>query len=261
MPYVMHDDIKIYYELAGKGGPIILAHGATGNTTFWTGYGYVDRLKEQYTVVAFDARGHGKSDKPHDPEAYDYRLMAGDVITVMDELGLPVTTYWGYSMGGIIGLALARQFPDRISALITGGAAPFGPSDAAGPDPLLKIIRRGIKEGADVVVEGIREWAGTITPQYEKRLRNLDYRAMAAYLEYAQFHRPSLVQDSAQIGIPCLVYAGEADEDACDFGKRMAEQLQQALFFSLPGLGHVGASSATDLVVPQVQSFLSELGE
>lgn len=261
MPYAPHDDIRIYYEVAGTGPPLVLAHGATGDTTFWTGYGYVERLKTAYTTIAFDARGHGRSDKPHAYQAYDYRLMAGDVNAVMDALGLPATAYWGYSMGGIVGLALAALFPDRLTALIAGGAAPFGPSDTEAPDPLLEIIRRGIEEGADVVVEEMRKWAGSITTQYEERLRKLDFRAMAAYLEYAQFHRPRLLEAAGQIKIPCLLYAGEADEEAVSFGQRLAEQLSIAQFFSLPGLGHVGASDATDLTVPAVLTFLSEVDE
>lgn len=261
MPYARNDGVKIYYEIAGQGPPIILAHGATGDTTFWTGYGYVDRLKEENTVIAFDARGHGQSDKPHDVDSFDYRLMVGDVIAVMDDLNISRTRYWGYSMGGIVGLALAFHFPDRLTALIAGGAAPFGPSDSAETGPLLRIIRRGIQEGADAVVEGMREWAGSITPQYGERLRKLDYRAMAAYLEYAQFHRPSLLEAASQIEIPCLLYAGEADEEANNFGQCVAEQSLSAHFFSLPGLGHVSASDATDLIIPAVLSFLSEVDE
>ena len=54
----------------------MLAHGATGNISFWTGYGYVDQLKDKFTVITFDSRSHGQSDKPHKVEVYDYRLMA-----------------------------------------------------------------------------------------------------------------------------------------------------------------------------------------
>ena len=75
IPFAINQDIKIYYEVAGQGPPIILAHGLSGDVTFWTGYGYIDPLMEKYTVITFDARGHGKSDKPHAGESFDYSLM------------------------------------------------------------------------------------------------------------------------------------------------------------------------------------------
>ena len=77
-------------------------------------------------VIAFDSRGHGQSDKLHDVESYDYRLMIGDVIAIMDALGVAKTHYWGYSMGGYIGLGIAKHFPERLFSLIVGGATPLG---------------------------------------------------------------------------------------------------------------------------------------
>lgn len=259
MPFAKNQAIKIYYEIVGRGQPIILAHGATGNTTFWTGYGYVDRLKENFTVITFDARGHGKSDKPHEIESYNYQLMVGDVVAVMDELGIAKTHYWGYSMGGYIGFGLAKHFPDRLNSLIIGGSDPYGSSNK--PSPLLTIFERGVQEGADAVIKGMKEYAGSITPQYEARLRELDFQAMVAYMKQASFHRPSLEKETSQMQIPALFYAGETDEDTHEYGKSAAEKLPNARFFSLPGLGHVGASDALELVIPQVLSFLAALDE
>jgi pimeloyl-ACP methyl ester carboxylesterase len=185
MPFASNQGTKIYYEVVGQGPPIVLAHGLTGNITFWTGYGYVDHLKAKYTVILFDARGHGKSDKPHEVERYDYRLMVGDVIAILDTLGITKTNYWGYSMGGLIGFGLAKHFPERLLSLVIGGSDPYANPNKGEPGSLLKIFRRGVQAGVDAVVEGIRTWAGSITPQYEERLRGLDPQAMVAYLEYS----------------------------------------------------------------------------
>jgi pimeloyl-ACP methyl ester carboxylesterase len=68
----------------GEGPSIVLAHGISGNTTFWRGFGYLDQLRDEFRVILFDARGHGKSDKPYEAAAYDHRLMAGDVLAVLD---------------------------------------------------------------------------------------------------------------------------------------------------------------------------------
>ena len=260
MPFASNQGAKIYYEVEGQGSPIILAHGATGNISFWTGYGFVDRLKDKYSVILFDARGHGKSDKPHETERYDYRLMVGDVIAVMDSVGVTRTHYWGYSMGGFVGFGLAKHFPERLLTLIIGGQTPYAKNKNE-PSPLLKVFRRGVQEGMEAVIDGMRIELGTITPQYEERLRGLDPQAMVALLEYTQYQRPSLENDALQIELPCLFYAGDADVAAHEYGRTIAQQKPNACFLSLPGLHHSDAGDATEQIVPQVLSFLAGLEE
>jgi len=258
MPFASNQGTKIYYEVEGQGPPIILAHGATGNISFWTGYGFVDSLKDKYWVILFDARGHGKSDKPHEAEHYDYRLMVGDVIAVMDSVGVTKTHYWGYSMGGFVGFGLAKHFPERLLSLIIGGQTPYAKNKGE-PSALLKVFRRGVQEGMEAVVDGIRTEMGTITPQYEERLRGLDPQAMVALLEYTQYQRPSLEDDALQIELPCLFYAGDADVAAHEYGKTTAQQKPNARFLSLPGLQHSDAGDATEQIMPHVLSFLADL--
>lgn len=259
MPFVRNQEIKIYYQVEGGGPPVVLAHGLSGNVTFWTGYGYVDSLMDRYKVIAFDARGHGKSDKPHASESYDYKLMVGDVIAILDALNIEKTHYWGYSMGGYIGLGIGKNYPQRLISLIIGGATPYGSSRSTSPSPLLDIFKRGVQEGVDAVVEGMRAFAGSITPQYEERLRSLDYQAMVAYMEHAQFHRPSLEQETSQMEIPCLFYAGELDEGPYKYGKEVVPTLPNARFHAVPGLDHVSACDDAELIMPQVLSFLADL--
>lgn len=259
MPFANNQGTKIYYEIEGQGPPIILAHGATGNITFWTGYGYVDRLKDKYSVILFDARGHGRSDKPHEAESYDYQLMVGDVISVMDSVGVPKAHYWGYSMGGNTGLGMAIHHPERLFSLVLVGTSTEAPSDKSDePYLLLKIFQRGIREGIERVVEDMITLAGSITPQYEERLRDLDLQAMVAVFKYLQYQQPSLEKEVLEIELPCLLYAGDADKDAHIFGKGMASQMTNVRFYSLPGLDHVGASDATEQIVPHVLSFLAD---
>ncbi len=257
MPFADHQGVRIYYEVEGEGPPIVLAHGWTGDTTFWRGYGYVEPLKDEFRVILFDARGHGKSDKPHEPAAYDLRLMTGDVLAVLDTLGIGRAHFWGYSMGGAIGFGLAQQFPERLISLIAGGIDPlYSPGESVKPSPFLGIFRRGVTEGADAVVEGMRAWAGSLNPQWEERLRGLDPQAMVAYLDPAR-PRARFVNGLPQMDLPCLLYAGERDGDAHRNGPAAAQQMPDARFASLPGLDHVGASAAADLILPRVLAFLA----
>jgi pimeloyl-ACP methyl ester carboxylesterase len=58
LPYVHNQDVKIYYEIEGQGPSLLFAHGATGNMNSWRRYGYVDKFKNDYTVIPFDMRDH-----------------------------------------------------------------------------------------------------------------------------------------------------------------------------------------------------------
>jgi len=261
MPFASNQGTMICCEVDGQGPPIMLAHGMTGEMSFWRGYGYVDKLKDRYTVILIDARGHGRSDKPHEAENYDYRLMVGDVIAVMDTLGLTKTHYWGYSMGAHTGLGMAKHFPERLSSLVIGATTADAGSDDAEPGPLLKIFRRGVQEGHEAVVEDMRALFGSITPQYEQRLRSLDLRAMVALSEYSTYRIPSLESDVLQIKLPCLFYAGDRDRSAHEYGKEVVQRLPHARFYSLAGLNHSDAADAMEEIMPQVLAFLAGLEE
>ncbi len=261
MPYAVNGKVKIYYEVAGQGPPIILAHGLSGDTTYWRGYGYVDQLKEEFSVVLFDARGHGKSDAPHETAAYAPQHMVDDVLAVMDALAVNEAHYWGYSMGGSIGFHLASQANPRLISLIAGGTDPyFSAVDAAAPHPLRLIFERGVVNGPEALVVGMRAQSGALSPQYEARLRGLDPRAMVAFLRHAET-RPSFHDTLPRIHVPCLLYAGEEDDGCVQSSEKAAGELRNGRFFSLPGLNHAGTSAAADLIMPQVRSFLLSVPE
>jgi pimeloyl-ACP methyl ester carboxylesterase len=113
------DGVKIHYETFGEGKPIILVHGFTANLKVnWTGPGWVEDIKPLRRVVALDCRGHGESDKPHDPEAYGNENMAGDVLNLMDYLGIEKADIFGYSMGSGITCYLLANHRERLTAAI-----------------------------------------------------------------------------------------------------------------------------------------------
>jgi pimeloyl-ACP methyl ester carboxylesterase len=259
MSYAINNGIKIYYEVEGQGQPIVLVHGLTGDTTFWRGYGYVEHLQEMFTVIAIDMRGHGKSDKPHEPAAYDYDLLVGDVLAVMDAEFVDQAHYWGYSMGGHVGFNLAVRGPARLMSLIAGGTdLYYSAAEDKEPDAMSLIFERGALEGPDAMVEGMTSLFGSISPQYAARLRSLDPQAMIAYRENAR-QRGGLAGAISGIHLPCLLYAGDEDDGCYESSLLAADEMPAARFFSLPGLNHAGASSAVDLIMPQVISFLTSL--
>ena len=97
-------------------------HGFSDSSETWYERGYVAALKPKYRLVLIDVRGHGQSDKPHDPPSYTPEKFASDIVAVLDDLGMKTAAYWGYSMGGWIGFAMARHALDRVACFVIGGA-------------------------------------------------------------------------------------------------------------------------------------------
>src|ERR1700752_2116936 len=123
MPRVDNKGISIHYRVEGNGPPLILQHGFSDSSETWSERGYVAALKPKYRLVLIDFRGHGQSDKPHDPASYEAKGFASDIVAVLDDLGMKTATYWGYSMGGGAGFALAQLAMDRVACFVIGGRA------------------------------------------------------------------------------------------------------------------------------------------
>ena len=114
--------VRIRYTDQGSGEPVVLIHGNGGTLQGWTDAGVLPNLARDYRVIALDARGHGKSGKPHDAKAYG-REMGMDVIRLMDHLGIRRAHIVGYSMGASITAHLLTVHPERFITATLGGAA------------------------------------------------------------------------------------------------------------------------------------------
>jgi 3-oxoadipate enol-lactonase len=119
MPIVKVGDINIYYEIHGKGEPLVLIYGYVGHSRLW--FRQIPVLSKQYRVVAFDNRGVGRSDKPDIP--YTMAMMAGDIAGLLDIIGIDSAHIFGISMGGMITQHFALNYPQRVISLILGCTA------------------------------------------------------------------------------------------------------------------------------------------
>lgn len=117
------DGTDIAYDCAGEGPPVVLIHGfganrvITWSNTSW----YQTIMRAGHKLVAIDCRGHGESEKPHDPADYDEARMAMDIVAVLADLELPEVDVLGYSMGAKLAIRLMHDAPGRVRRAILGG--------------------------------------------------------------------------------------------------------------------------------------------
>ena len=254
MAYANNRGVRIHFEVEGEGPPLLLLHGLGGTLGVWRDRGYTEVLKLKYTLVLVDARGHGESDKPHDIEAYEAKLWASDVVAVLDEAGIGTAHYFGYSMGGAIGFALATYVPERFHSLILGGSSPYrGEAEVEAMD----LIRRRLEAGAEAGIAYREQSLGRPLTQEEKsRLLATDYQALLASLQTVRLS--NFVDVLPTMSMPCLLFAGDADP-RCAGAKEATAQMPNATFVTLPGLDHSQGLARSDIVLPHVTKFLAEV--
>ena len=244
MPYATNGDIRIHYQIVGDGDPLILHHGSFASGSDWQESQYADTLKRDHQLIMIDARGHGASDKPYDPVAYDLPSRVSDVTAVLDALQIERAHFFGYSMGGWIGFGMAKYAPARIHSLILGGAHPFAES--------LQGFRDSLSSGMENFISILQQAYGSyMTPGVLARHKANDLQALLAMSQ----DRGDFSDVLPAMTMPVLLFVGEADPRFPQV-RRCAETIKAATFFSLPECGHVAALARHDLVLPHVKEFL-----
>ncbi len=245
MPYANNQGANIHYQVSGEGSPLILLHGFNGSSMDWYEFGYVEKLQDKYQLILVDARVHGASDKPHDPKLYTLDQLVADITAVLDNLNILTAHYLGYSMGGWIGFGMAKYAHHRLNSMIIGGAQPYGRNF----DQIRELLSTGLEDWMAVV----EDWGIYSTGALE-RMRNNDAKALLAVIQ----DRPDISNILSSMTIPCLLYAGSADNQH-DLMERCAKELPNTTLISLPGLDHIGVFPRSDLVVPHIIQFLASL--
>ncbi len=116
--FITVNGVKLYYEKHGSGRPLIMVHcNSMSHKIFRRAVGV---LEKRFTVYCPDSRDHGRSEKVG---TLHYEDMAEDMFRFIEALGIEKPVFYGFSDGGIIGLILAYEHPDLLSALIVSGAS------------------------------------------------------------------------------------------------------------------------------------------
>lgn len=247
MPFVTSQGVRIHYETFGNGPALLMHHGTFHTGTDWIDIGYVDALKADHQVILLDSRGHGQSDKPHAPAAYDLAQRASDVIEVLDELGVRRADYVGYSLGGWVGFALAKHAPERFRSFILGGSHPY----AEDMQPFRDAMPRDRNAFAAMIDQA---YGNRLTPAMRSRLLANDLDALRALTQ----DRESNADVLPSMTMPCLLFVGELDPRLAQV-RQLASDLPNVTFLSLVGYDHIDAAVRSELVIPHLKAFLSKV--
>ena len=241
--YAKVNDIDMYYESYGEGEPVLLIHSVTGSTAQFADV--IPALAEQYQVIALDFRGHGRTTDSGLP--LTYAQMAADVVALMDTLGIDSAHVVGNKDGGIIGLVMAQDYPERIRSLVTASVN----WSTEGLQPwFVDYAKNATLADWDAMTGGMyRDLAPdpTIMPVMFEKVRNL-------LLMQPDF----TLEELSEIDIPVLVLAG-ADEEVLilEHVEAMAEAISNAELVLIGEAGHGVLNEQTEAWMDAVNTFLA----
>lgn len=248
MPTVDNHGIAIHFEVRGHGDPVVLLHGFTAASGQWEYAGIAGELEKHYRVILIDLRGHGRSTKPHDPQAYTLEHRLSDINAVLDALDLERAHFLGYSMGGWLAFGMAARYPDRVASLMVGGAHPF--DEPATPfHPLTG-------EDPQAFVDALETFIGeTIAEAARPLVLKNDLKALVA----AAVDRHDQSADLAGRDLPVFLFVGEQDQRLAAV-KQAAERFNAELHI-LPKVGHAMTLFSGPKLVHAIMDFLSRFSQ
>jgi pimeloyl-ACP methyl ester carboxylesterase len=238
MPSVNVNGLNLYYDEHGIGSEtLVLVHGFTQARTHWRAL--IDQLPlDKLRVLAFDMRGHGRSDAP--ASGYGMSQMADDVAEATQSLGLQSFHFAGHSMGCQVGVALASRRPERLRSLTLVAPPPLAGAKAFDPGGQLLEAAREATPRAETYWPWIETWAARRIPAELLAALQLDYEPMT------QDHLGQVYEGCCEdlsgflptITTPTLVVAGEKDL-LRDFNLADAARIPGRCMQVFYGVGHM----------------------
>ena len=255
---MMPDPVRSAFSVEGEGEPLFLIHGIGASRASFAGL--IPLLRSQYRCISYDLRGHGASPVPKPPYTLDD--LVEDLEALRKELGIERAHVAGHSLGGMIGPAYARRYPQHVLTLGLWSTAAFRTGDDSAK--VRGVVAAMRSKGIPQVLETLRDrW---FTPEFAERRPDVITRRMQQVIDtdpevflsvfdiYAETEMSPWLHE---VKHPCLVLTGEND-GGCNprLNRQIAAALPDAELVILPVLRHAILLEAAGQVAPPVLDFL-----
>ncbi|MCB1541438.1 MAG: alpha/beta fold hydrolase [Rhodoblastus sp.] len=260
--------MNIAFRVFGAGPPLMLVMGYRLSSSAWP-QDFLAALSRRFTVIVFDNRGTGLSDKPVD--GYALSNMAADACGLLDHLGIERANVLGYSMGGAIAQHFALDFPDRLSALALCATLCGGTKSVYARPHVVRTMHD--IEGLTPDQAARRAWEITYSPAYlaakgdnvEAQMRREIARPTplhAADLQFQALIDFDCSSDLSEIRAPTLVLTGDLDQLVPPRNSKvLAELIPRSRLVVVPGCGHRVMWEASEQTAATICDFFENTEE
>jgi 3-oxoadipate enol-lactonase len=263
MPEVRVGEVRLHYEVAGRGDPLLMVMGMGGSSAGWPP-DLLTELARSFRTIVYDNRGTGLSDKPDVP--YSLEMFAADAIAILDDLNISRTHLFGVSMGGMIAQEIALRYGSRLQTL-TLGCTTCGGKNAVPPPPesarLLSAPRNGLSD-EDVIRRG---WPLAYTPEFienhraelEATIPRLLVNATPAFIFKRHLEATyglKTYDRLPEITMPTLIITGAKDVlIPARNSEILAERIPGAKLHVIPNAGHAFFNEAREQFLKEFVPF------
>jgi 3-oxoadipate enol-lactonase len=250
--------IDIHYEISGSGPCVVFAHSLGSDLSIWAAQ--KSALAGRHTVLCYDIRGHGQTEAT--AGAYNFDMLATDVIALLDALKIETASFVGISLGGMIGQALALTAPDRLDRLVFADTTSRYPPEAqaAWPDRIRQIEASGLEV---LVAPTLERWFTApfraAHPEVMTRIGQLIRSTpVAGYIGCCHaIANLSFTNRLATIKTPTLVLVGDQDVGTPPaMARELAAAISGARLEIIPGAAHLSNIEQADIFNQNIASFL-----
>jgi pimeloyl-ACP methyl ester carboxylesterase len=232
----------------------------------------VPTLARDHTVVVFDHRGHGASDKPTDPASYSFARLVTDTLAVADATGLEHFRLLGHSMGGMVARKIALHEPSRVDALVMMDTS-AGPVPGFDPELLDIAVDVALTQGKAALKE-LMDFASALeSPAYKRVLAerpgysefearkwaDMSEIMWATLIKELAYQADDLPTMAASLRMPLLILVGDQDKPFVIASNAMAEAIPGAQLVVIPDAGHSPQVENPAAWIAALEGFLSAL--
>ncbi|WP_322042135.1 3-oxoadipate enol-lactonase [Paraburkholderia sp. J67] len=261
MPYAAVNDTQLFYRIDGAQNTtapwLVLSNSLGSDVSMWTPQ--LAEFTKHFRVLRYDTRGHGHSAAPQGP--YTIEQLTGDVIGLLDHLGIERAHFCGVSMGGLTGVGLGARFASRIDRLVLCNTAAKIGSPQVWEPRAAKARNEGMLSLADAVLPRwytaeFMEKNPLVIDQARDVFVHTDKDGYASNCE--ALNAADLRVEASSIKAPTLVISGTHDLAATPAqGRELAESVPGARYVEL-NASHISNVELTDEFNKAVLSFLLE---
>jgi pimeloyl-ACP methyl ester carboxylesterase len=267
MPQVWANDVELHYELAGQGEPLVLVHGMWSTHQNWQGV--VPGLAQSVRVVAYDRRGHGRSQRG---EQGTRRDQEDDLAALIEVLDLEPAHLAGTSFGAAIALGLAARRPELVRSVIAHEPPLIS---VAANDPTVQPLLAEVQATIEAVLArlaggdmegGARQFVEEVAlgpgawQQLPEPLRATMVESAPAFAAEQRDPRWAGIEPAALAHVECPVLLTQGDQSPAWFWKiiaKLPELIDGAELHTYPGAGHAPHLTHPDDYLRAATAFLA----
>ena len=249
MPYATSEAVKLYYEEAGSGTPILFVHEFSGDLRSWEAQ--IQHFSRRYRCVAFNARGYPPSDVPASVSRYSTRLAVDDMVVVLRHLGIRKAHIVGCSMGAASTLHFGFTYPRMAITLTAIGAGSGSTPDRAENVRRAEANARRYEAGLAGVLKDVGKAPNRVQLKHKnprawqdfcKRFLEHSAQGCANTQRGIQAKRPSLLSLERKfraLNVPTQIIVGDEDPAALDASLFIKRTCAAARLTVAPATGHL----------------------